>query len=263
MPPPLAARDGVSALHPCRPRSAAGARSGHGPRPPAQPATRGATLCGRRKAEGGGGAAPRGTLGSVVQRGRAVIGRRCGSGRGCTHVARGTWPGCEGRLGGIGAPLLGRQSEECLLSFKCDCPPPRCAHIRCLVSVDIQQASMNVNECHFFFSTWRSSVADFCFKCVSVSDAVLSLPLCCHLLHGSSTGQRSGARGKGLSCPALRCCGLTSSTLCSLGATVQKGHKTARERPKEGYKDGEGPGGQQVCEERRAPWVCWARSRAG
>lgn len=38
------------------------------------------------------------------------------------------------------------------------------------------------------------------------------------------------------------------STLCSLGATVQTGHKAARERPK-GCKD-EVSGGQEVCEER-------------
>ena len=27
---------------------------------------------------------------------------------------------------------------------------PHCAHIHCLVSINIQQASMNVSECHFF-----------------------------------------------------------------------------------------------------------------
>jgi len=31
-----------------------------------------------------------------------------------------------------------------------DHPPPHCAHIHCLVSINIQQASMNVSGCHFF-----------------------------------------------------------------------------------------------------------------
>ena len=29
-------------------------------------------------------------------------------------------------------------------------PPPPCAHIHCLVSINVQQASMNVNICNFF-----------------------------------------------------------------------------------------------------------------
>lgn len=34
-------------------------------------------------------------------------------------------------------------------------------------------------------------------------------------------------------------CGLTSSTECSLGATIYEGDKTVREPSKEGYEDGE------------------------
>ena len=45
-----------------------------------------------------------------------------------------------------------------------------------------------------------------------------------------------------LLCSAL--CGLTSSTGCKLGATMQKGHKTIRGHPKESYKDGEGSEGK-------------------
>ena len=29
-------------------------------------------------------------------------------------------------------------------------PPHHCAHIHCLVSINVQQVSVNVNECHFF-----------------------------------------------------------------------------------------------------------------
>jgi len=45
--------------------------------------------------------------------------------------------------------------------------------------------------------------------------------------------------GQGGAAPSVLC-GLTSSTGCSLGATVQEGHKAVREHPKEGQKDGEG-----------------------
>lgn len=45
----------------------------------------------------------------------------------------------------------------------------------------------------------------------------------------SSTALLAGQR-KGLSCSTQHCCGLTSNAVCS----VQKGHKTIREFPKEG-----------------------------
>lgn len=43
-------------------------------------------------------------------------------------------------------------------------------------------------------------------------------------------------------CSVLRC--LTSSAGCILGATMLEGHEAIRELPKEGYRDGEGYGGQ-------------------
>ena len=45
-------------------------------------------------------------------------------------------------------------------------------------------------------------------------------------------------QGMGRVCLALH--GLTSSTECSLGSTIEKGHKTVRDHPKEGNKDEEG-----------------------
>lgn len=52
-------------------------------------------------------------------------------------------------------------------------------------------------------------------------------------------------------CSLLR--GLTLSSACSLGATISEGHKTIRELPKEGYRNGEWSGGQGVW---RAGWPC-------
>ena len=58
-------------------------------------------------------------------------------------------------------------------------PPPHCVHCRCLVSVNIQQASVNVSGCHFFHMK-------------ELSDAPLlhmhfhvRLLLCCHLSHSN------------------------------------------------------------------------------
>ena len=54
-------------------------------------------------------------------------------------------------------------------------PPPHCAHIHCLVSINVQQALMNVSECNF--SAWRNSVPHFCFighDMSSMSDTILS-----------------------------------------------------------------------------------------
>ena len=47
-------------------------------------------------------------------------------------------------------------------------PPPHCANIHCLVSVNVQQASMNVTGCNF--STWRNSITHLCFIRTSMSD---------------------------------------------------------------------------------------------
>ena len=46
--------------------------------------------------------------------------------------------------------------------------------------------------------------------------------------------------GQGRGCPLCSVlCSLTSSIGCSLSVTVQEGHKTIRELPKEGYRNGE------------------------
>ena len=47
-----------------------------------------------------------------------------------------------------------------------------CAHIHCLVSRNVQQASVNVSGGHF--STWRNSVTHRCFICTSMSDTGLT-----------------------------------------------------------------------------------------
>lgn len=63
-------------------------------------------------------------------------------------------------------------------------PPPDCAHIHCLVSVNIQQALVNISSCHFFrMEVFNSTpLLHICFyvRCPSVR-----LLLCCYLLHGS------------------------------------------------------------------------------
>jgi len=51
-------------------------------------------------------------------------------------------------------------------------PSPHCAHSHCLVSINTQQAMMNISGCHF--STWRNSVLPLCFIHTSTSDAITS-----------------------------------------------------------------------------------------
>ena len=48
-------------------------------------------------------------------------------------------------------------------------PAPHCAHIHCLISINVQQVSMGAT-----FSTWRISVTHLCSICASISDAILS-----------------------------------------------------------------------------------------
>ena len=59
--------------------------------------------------------------------------------------------------------------------------PPHCVHICCLVSINIQEASMNVNGCHLFLMEEISSTPlihlHFHIRCHFVR-----LSLCCHLL---------------------------------------------------------------------------------
>ena len=49
---------------------------------------------------------------------------------------------------------------------------PHCSKIQSLVSIKAQQASVNVNGCHFF--AWRYSVTHLCSIRTSVSDTILS-----------------------------------------------------------------------------------------
>ena len=70
-------------------------------------------------------------------------------------------------------------------------PPPNCAHIHCLVSINIHQASRTINGCRFFFfSAWRNSMTHFFFSCLSMADTILSdcpSTAICHIatnLHG-------------------------------------------------------------------------------
>jgi len=51
-------------------------------------------------------------------------------------------------------------------------PPPHCANTHCLVSVNVQQAS--VMSLGAIFSAWRNSITHLCFIRTSMSDAILS-----------------------------------------------------------------------------------------
>ena len=45
-------------------------------------------------------------------------------------------------------------------------PPPHCTHIHCLVTVDVQQALMNVSECHVFhMEEFRDTFASSALPC--------------------------------------------------------------------------------------------------
>ena len=63
-------------------------------------------------------------------------------------------------------------------------PTPPCAHIHCLISTDVQQASMHVCKCHFFY------VKEFIDTPLlhmpfHVRHHSVRLPLCCHLSHST------------------------------------------------------------------------------
>ena len=61
-------------------------------------------------------------------------------------------------------------------------PLPHCANNHCLVFINIQQTSMNVNEFAIFF-TWKISVVQLFFIHTSMSDTILSgcpsAAICC------------------------------------------------------------------------------------
>ena len=52
-------------------------------------------------------------------------------------------------------------------------PPPHCAHVHWVVSINVQQTLMNVSSCHFF-PTWRNSLPPLYSICTSMSDTLLS-----------------------------------------------------------------------------------------
>ena len=64
-------------------------------------------------------------------------------------------------------------------------PPPHGVHIHCLVSINIQQGSVNVSVCCFFlmdeFNSTALLQAHFHVRCHCVR-----LSFCCHLPHGNS-----------------------------------------------------------------------------
>jgi len=63
-------------------------------------------------------------------------------------------------------------------------PPPHCANIHCLVSVNVQQASMNVIGCNFFCMEEFNYTPLF-HTHFHVRRQFVRLPLCCHLSHGN------------------------------------------------------------------------------
>jgi len=63
-------------------------------------------------------------------------------------------------------------------------PPPHCANIHCLVSVNVQQASMNVTGCNFFCME-EFSYTPLLHMHFHVIRHFVRLPLCCHLSHGN------------------------------------------------------------------------------
>lgn len=62
--------------------------------------------------------------------------------------------------------------------------PPHCAHTHCLVSINVHQASKNVNECSFFcmekFNSAHLFHTHFHVRC-----HLVGVLLCCHLSHGN------------------------------------------------------------------------------
>ena len=61
---------------------------------------------------------------------------------------------------------------------------PHSAHIHCLVSINIQQVSMNVSGCHFFCME-KISCTPLLYPHFHVRHCFVGLPLCCHLRHSN------------------------------------------------------------------------------
>ena len=77
-----------------------------------------------------------------------------------------------------------RRPTVAVTTAKTHHPLPHCAHIHCLVSISILQASMNDSECHFFcMEEFSDTFASYYFQ---VRCHCVRLPLCCHLSHGNN-----------------------------------------------------------------------------
>lgn len=65
-------------------------------------------------------------------------------------------------------------------------PPPNCAHIHCLVSINIHQASRTINGCRFFFFCMEK-FNDTLFLLMPFHGRhhFIRLPLYCHLSHSN------------------------------------------------------------------------------
>jgi len=75
------------------------------------------------------------------------------------------------------------RGDALLLSPQRNPPPPQphCAHIHWLISINVQQVSVVVSECHFFHMMEFSGTLFF-FKHTPMSEAILS----CHQKHRTS-----------------------------------------------------------------------------
>jgi len=65
-------------------------------------------------------------------------------------------------------------------------PPSHCAYMHCLVSMNVQQMSINVSGCHFFFCMEELIDTSLLHTRFHVRCRCVRLPLCCHLSHGKS-----------------------------------------------------------------------------
>jgi len=63
-------------------------------------------------------------------------------------------------------------------------PPPHSANVHCLVSINVQQALMNVMGCNFFHVE-EFNYTPLLHTHFSCRRHFVRLPLCCHLSHGN------------------------------------------------------------------------------
>lgn len=75
-----------------------------------------------------------------------------------------------------GVPLLWSAQLKCTIQLYN-------AHIHCLASIDIQQASMDVSGSHYFHVEEVSDTPCLC-TCFHIKGRYVRLPLCFHLSHG-------------------------------------------------------------------------------